>query len=124
MQSLQNRPWYKYYSEEQRSLKLPENSLYDVLKESVEKYRNDVAITFEDETITYKQLKSKVDQLAGAWKKMNLQKGERIGFMIPNHPDYIIGYYAAIALGLIVVQINPNYTPRELLHILEDAQVS
>lgn len=124
MQSLQNRPWYKNYSEEQRNLKLPENSLYDVLKESVEKYRDHVAITFEDETITYKQLKSKVDQLAGAWKKMNLQKGERIGFMIPNHPDYIICYYAANALGLIVVQINPNYTPRELLHILEDAQVS
>src|SRR5699024_8832067 len=74
--------------------------------------------------MTYEELKNKVDHLAGNWEQMGFKKGERIGLMIRNHPDYIVSYYAAHALGLIVVQINPSYTARELLQILADAEVS
>lgn len=118
------RPWHKYYSEQQINPVIPEKSLYVVLEESVEKYGNHLAITFEGETLTYRQFKEKVDKLAGMWRKMGLQKGERIGLMVPNHPDYVLSYYAAIALGLIIVQINPSYTIRELIHILEDSKIS
>lgn len=52
---------------------------------------------------------------------MGFVKGERIGLMVANHPYFIISYYAAQALGLIVVQINPLYKPRELLQILIDS---
>jgi long-chain acyl-CoA synthetase len=124
LQSIEVRPWHKYYSEEQLDIKFPRKSLYSILGESVEKYKDHIAITFEDESITYYQLKVKVDQVAGMWEKMNLKKGERIGLMMANHPDYVVCYYAAIALGLIIVQINPNYTPRELLQILEDSKIT
>lgn len=124
MEKFHIRPWHKYYSEEQIHPVIPEKTLYSVLEESVQKYGNHVAITFEGESITYRQFKEKVDKLAGMWQRMGLQKGERIGLMVPNHPDYVVSYYAAIALGLIIVQINPNYTIRELIHILEDSKIS
>src|SRR5699024_12872726 len=73
---------------------------------------------------SYMELKNKVDRLAGAWDGMGLKKGERIGLMIPNVPSYIIAYYAAQRLGLIVVQINPNYTARELLQIADDSTLN
>lgn len=76
---------------------------------------------YEDCQITYQQLKENVDRLAGAWNELGLTKGERVGLMISNHPDYITAYYAAQRLGLTVVQINPRYTERELLHIIEDS---
>jgi long-chain acyl-CoA synthetase len=44
--------------------------------------------------------------------------------MVSNHPTYIIGYYAALKLGLIIVQINPLYTSRELLEISHDADLN
>src|SRR5690625_5912284 len=74
--------------------------------------------------MSYMELKNKVDRLAGAWDGMELKKGERIGLMIPNVPSYIIAYYAAQRLGLIVVQINPNYTARELLQIADDSTLN
>src|SRR5699024_12610656 len=55
------------------------------------------------------------------WKEIGLEKGKRIGLMISNDPFYIISYYAAMKLGLICVQINPRYTPRELLEIVNDS---
>jgi long-chain acyl-CoA synthetase len=123
LQDLKNRPWFKFYKENVL-IKIPEISLYQMLEQSVRKFSGQTAIIFEDEKVTYQELKEQVDRLAGAWLEMGFQKGERIGLMIANHPDYIICYYAAHALGLTVVQINPMYTPRELLQIVNDSQVS
>ncbi|RJS50039.1 long-chain fatty acid--CoA ligase [Bacillus sp. PK3_68] len=124
MQEVQQQPWHKYYQDDIFQLSLPEVSLYSLLADSAERYSEQTAITYNGETIDYRELKNRVDRLAGSWKAMNFQKGERIGLMMSNHPDYIISYYAAQALGLIVVQINPAYTTRELLQILDDANVS
>ncbi|PLT35694.1 long-chain fatty acid--CoA ligase [Bacillus sp. V5-8f] len=88
------------------------------------KYGDKTAIIFEDNRITYKELKDQVDCLAGKWKEMGFKKGERIGLMLANHPHYIISYYAAQALGLVVVQVNPMYTTRELLQIVNDSQIN
>lgn len=123
MQNLNNRLWSKYH-EQNASIEIPVISLYQMLEQSVQKYANKTAIIFEDEKTTYQELKDQTDRLAGAFQEMGFQKGERIGLMLANHPDYIISYYAAQALGLTVVQINPMYTPRELLQIVNDAQVS
>jgi long-chain acyl-CoA synthetase len=120
---LKSRPWFSHYKEN-LSLEIPEKSVYYLLKQSAQRYGEQTAIIFEDKKITYNQLKDKVDSLAGAWMQMGFQKGDRIGLMLANHPYYIICYYAAQALGLTVVQINPMYTPRELLHIVNDSQVS
>ncbi|ASN06116.1 long-chain-fatty-acid--CoA ligase [Virgibacillus necropolis] len=123
MQELQSRPWHKYYLDQSHQLEFPETSLYEVLTKSAKKYGEHTAITFAGEKITYNELKDRTDRLAGSWKEMAFTKGERIGLMLGNHPDYIVSYYAAHALGLIVVQLNPSYTTSELLQILNDADI-
>ncbi|MFZ0474654.1 MAG: long-chain fatty acid--CoA ligase [Halobacillus sp.] len=122
MTDLKKRPWYQSYSPEMNTEIIePQKSLYTLLKESANEFSERTAILYEDSRITYQELKENVDQLAGAWNELGLKKGERIGLMISNHPDYIKAYYAAQRLGLIVVQINPRYTARELFHIIEDS---
>ncbi|MGM0899743.1 MAG: long-chain-fatty-acid--CoA ligase [Bacillota bacterium] len=123
MQNIEKRPWYKYYNQN-ADIEIPEISLYSMLEETVKVYGDKTAIIFEDEKISYRQLKDQVDLLAGAWKDLGFKKGERLGLMLANHPDYVISYYAAQALGITVVQINPMYTPRELLQIVNDSKVS
>ncbi|KKK37206.1 long-chain fatty acid--CoA ligase [Mesobacillus campisalis] len=123
MKNLTNRPWFKYYNQI-ADLEIPELPLYSMFEQTVSDYGDHVAIIFEDEKITYRQLKDQVDRLAGAWREMGFEKGERLGLMLANHPDYVICYYAAQALGVTIVQINPMYTPRELLQIINDAKVS
>ncbi|WP_163527074.1 long-chain-fatty-acid--CoA ligase [Halobacillus ihumii] len=124
MQGITSRPWEKYHAGQPDQSQFPQASLYAILTESAEKYGDQTAVTWNEQTITYRELKERTDKLAGSWRNMNFEKGERIGLMVGNHPDYIVSYYAAHALGLIVVQLNPSYTQRELLQILTDADVS
>ena len=124
MRTAHQRPWDKYHIHTLQQFDSTDISIYSLLKNAAKKYTGLTAVTFEGTEITYEELKSRIDRLAGSWRKMGFEKGERIGLMMRNHPDYIVSYYAAHALGLIVVQINPNYTVRELLQILTDAEVS
>ena len=123
MRGTQQWPWDKYHTHSLSQFGSSNVSIYTLLKDAEKKYTTHTAVTFQGEKTTYRELKSKTDRLAGSWIKMGFKKGERIGLMIRNHPDYIVSYYAAQALGLIVVQINPSYTTRELLQILVDAEV-
>ncbi|CDQ19051.1 long-chain-fatty-acid--CoA ligase [Halobacillus karajensis] len=125
MNQLVNRTWYEYYPPEmKKGISYPEVPLYQLLEHTAARYGSRAAIIYEETIITYEELKRKVDQLAGAWDHLGLLKGERIGLMVSNHPDYMIAYYAAQRLGLIVVQINPRYTARELLQIIDDADMN
>ncbi|MFJ8257137.1 long-chain fatty acid--CoA ligase [Peribacillus asahii] len=124
METEQVKPWNKYYEEIKDTFHIPHISLYNMLEASVQRFGEQPVIIFEDREITYQELKRRVDCLAQAWMNKGVQQGDRIGIMVTNHPDYIVSYYAAHALGAIVVQINPAYTPRELLQIVQDSEVS
>ena len=50
-------------------------------------------------------------------------KGDRVGLLLPNCPQYVIGYYATVRLGAVIVGNNPLYTERELAHQLTDAGI-
>ncbi len=102
-------------------IEIPEIPVYTLLKLTSQRYGKRTAIINENTTISYEELKDSVDRLASAWDNLGLKKGERIGLMISNQASYIISYYAAMKLGLIVVQINPRYTARELLQIVNDS---
>ncbi|MEW9502065.1 long-chain-fatty-acid--CoA ligase [Jeotgalibacillus marinus] len=115
------KPWEQWYGERTSSILLPESSIYTLLMNTVKKFPDHTAIVFEDERIDYTTLKNQVDKLAGKWKEIGLKKGDRIGLMMANHPLYIVSYYAAQALGLIAVQVNPMYTSRELMQIVVDS---
>lgn len=123
MERTVNKPWTQWYGERISSIHLPVISIYMLLENAVKKFPNHTAIIFEDEVTDYTTLKNQVDKLAGKWKEIGLEKGDRIGLMMANHPLYIVSYYAAQALGLIVVQVNPMYTSRELMKIVVDSCV-
>lgn len=118
-----DRRWYSSYPDDvSQIIEKPNRTVYMLLDKTVNKFGNRTAIISDDgQEISYEKLKESVDRLANAWHKMGLVKGERIGLMLANTPYYIIAYYAAAKLGLIIVQINPNYTVRELLRILSNS---
>jgi len=53
--------------------------------------------------------------------KMGVQKGDRVGIALPNCPQYVIAYYAAMSVGAIVVNMNPIYTANELKFMMENS---
>ena len=57
----------------------------------------------------------------GARRAAGIVKGDRVGIMLPNCPQYIIAAFAVLRHGAIVVNINPTYTAREVLSVANDS---
>ena len=60
-------------------------------------------------------------RLAQALKNLGLAPGERLGIFLPNCPQLVMAYHAALRLGAVVVMLNPLLSPKELAHQLADS---
>jgi len=114
--------WIKSYPEGVREkLDYPNTPLVANLDEAVKKFPNRTATVFMGGLLTYTQLKDNVDRMARALSDRGVKKGDRVGMMLPNSPQMIISFYAALKIGAVAVGINPMYTERELSHQLRDS---
>jgi long-chain acyl-CoA synthetase len=119
---LLDRVWQKHVVEgNPQEVQIPEMTLNEMLQESVEKYSNQTAVTFYDQTLTYAELQVCIEKVASALKKLGIEKGDRVALMLPNCPQYPISYYAALLCGATIVQVNPMYKADELIHVLNDS---
>jgi long-chain acyl-CoA synthetase len=124
------RPWHASYPKGvPTTLDLPEKSLYALLHETATRHPDRPAMTFvipgapRWKTLSYAELARQVDQFSRVLVSLGIGKGDRVGLILPNCPQYVIAYYACQRIGAVVVGNNPLYTERELSHQLEDAQV-
>ena len=117
-------PWLKNYEDGvPPSLEYPKVPLTRFLQDSAEAFPQNPAMIFAGRKFTYRELAEKVNSLAGALTALGVGKGERVGLLLPNSPPFIIGYYAILKAGGIVVSLNPLAVGRELLHFLKHAGV-
>lgn len=116
--------WSKFITKGNlKEVTIPNISLLQLFNQSVEKYTDKIAVTYEEEVYTYKQLNNMVKNLAAALKNNGINKGDRVAIMLPNCPQYPVSYFATLFCGAIVVQVNPMYQSDELLHVLQNAEV-
>ena len=94
-------------------------SLIDMLDASVSRYRSSVALEFFGVQTTYGQLGEQVARAAEGLRKLGVKAGDRVAIILPNCPQHVVAFYAALRLGAIVVEHNPLYTARELRHQFE-----
>jgi long-chain acyl-CoA synthetase len=71
--------------------------------------------------ISYRRLRAQVDSFAAALDELGVRKGDRVAVMLPNSPQFVIAFFAAMRLGAIVVNTNPTYTSPEIQHQLADS---
>lgn len=70
---------------------------------------------------TYERLWSDINAFAGGLASRGFVRGDRLALYLPNCPQYVIAYYAALKLGLTVVQISPLYIGDDLVFPLTDS---
>lgn len=98
------------------------SSLVDIFETSCKKYPNRPAYLNFGHKMTYAELDEKSKHFASFLQnKLHLAKGDRFGIMLPNLLQYPVVMFGALRAGLIIVNINPLYTARELVHQLSDA---
>jgi len=96
-------------------------SLVGLMADSFAKYANRTAYSFMGQDISYAQTDVKSQALAAYFQSLDLEKGERVAIMMPNVPQYPVAVAAILRAGLVVVNVNPLYTPRELEFQLKDS---
>jgi long-chain acyl-CoA synthetase len=73
-------------------------------------------------TLTFRDFERAVAAKIAAWlQAQGLQKGDRVAVMMPNILQNPVAIFGTLRAGLVVVNVNPLYTPRELEHQLNDA---
>ena len=116
------RPWQRHYDYWVRShLSYPGRPLADILAASAVDMPDRRATSFFGAELTFLDLKQRSDALAAALAERGIAKGDRVGIMLPNCPQYIIAAFAILRLGAVVVNINPSYTAREVLIVIADS---
>ena len=97
-------------------------SIRDMFESSFEAYPDRAAYTNMGTTMSYRQL----DQLSMQFacylqQSLGLTRGERVAIMLPNILQYPVALCGIFRAGLVVVNVNPLYTARELEHQLKDS---
>ena len=96
-------------------------SLVALMEESFSKYAERTAYSFMGKDISYGETDRQSKAFAAYLQGLGLVKGDRVAAMMPNCPQYPIAVAAILRAGLILVNVNPLYTPRELEHQLKDS---
>jgi len=93
----------------------------DLLERAAKLHPDRPAINFMGRRWTYAELARSVDRVAAGLQARGIAKGDRVGLCLPNTPFFVIGYYAALKIGAVVVNYNPLYVERELEHQIRDS---
>lgn len=97
-------------------------SLIEMFERAVQRHPDIPAYINMGKILTYRKLEERSRAFAAYLQnELRLEKGERIALMMPNILQYPIALFGALRAGLVVVNVNPLYTPRELEHQLNDS---
>jgi long-chain acyl-CoA synthetase len=99
--------------------------LFDVLEYGDHHFPKKQAVLFAGESITYGELYQRACRLSSALKEAaHLKRGDRVALFLPNCPEFITAYYAAVRLGTIAVSLNVMLKHDEVKFILNDSESS
>ena len=100
----------------------PENtSLNDVFERNFQKFGSGDAFIFMDKVLTFKEQEEASRKFATYLQSLGLAKGSRVAVMMPNVLQYPVVALGVFRAGLVLVNVNPLYTSRELEHQLNDS---
>jgi long-chain acyl-CoA synthetase len=117
-----DKPWLKHYHKGVPAhVDVPEISIPEMLERTVAKIPDNNAIYFMGRKMTYKELKDHVDRLATALVDLGIKRGDVVAIHLPNIPQFIISYYAALKAGARVTCISALLTGPEARFQLNDA---
>ncbi len=108
-----------------KPLEVPYKNVGESLKATVDKYPDNIAINypFKKVLLTYKELYEKVIKFANALKDLGIQKGDRVGIVLANNPEFVISFYALLQMGAVGCSIIKMLKPAEIADISQNAEL-
>jgi 2-aminobenzoate-CoA ligase len=99
------------------------NPTEELLGKAVAAGRGDrTAVLFDDQRITYSQLLTNANKLAGALRDLGVKEGDRIILRTPNIPPALVANFAILKLGAVCTPTSPLFSRNEIAHVANDAE--
>ena len=100
--------WRRHYDPQVlATIDIPDITLPEIFYRSAADFPENPAIIFLGKKISYRRLQQLVLQAAAGLSRLGLEAGQPVAVLLPNCPQTVITYYAALHLGAMVVMINP-----------------
>ncbi|MBN1560556.1 long-chain fatty acid--CoA ligase [candidate division KSB1 bacterium] len=117
------KPWLKHYDAGvPNEIYIPEITLNDLFQRTVRLHRNQTAFCYFGRKFSYRQFDKAVERVAAVLQEFGLLKGDRVALILPNTPQFLISYWAALRIGAIVVPLNPLLSGPEIATSLNIAE--
>lgn len=113
-----DQPWAKYYTKEDLNYQIPNISIYQQVKDSSEKYPDNVAIQYLGKKIAYKKFIEDIDDMANGFYSIGIRKGDIVTILLPNIPEALISLYALNKIGAIANMTHPLSAEEEIKETL------
>jgi long-chain acyl-CoA synthetase len=117
-----DKPWLKNYPPGiPPEVEIQAKPLGQIFDETTDRWKDRTAVIFYGNSISFKELREKVDRFANALSCLGVKKGDRVALLLLNSPEFIISWYAASKVGAIITPISPVYVSGEIKHQLVDS---
>jgi long-chain acyl-CoA synthetase len=120
-----NRPWLKYRPQNvPKSIKFDPISVHELIKLSANNFSNNVCVYHKskEKKYTYRELIYISDKIANALFQMGVKRGDRVGIMTSNCPEFIFCCVGIMETGAIVVPINPLLKEDDVKYIIKESE--
>ena len=116
-------PWLKAYPEGVPYEINPDAypSLLELMEEGFRRFASQPAYSNMGKELTFNDIDRLSHEFATYLQSIGLQKGDRVAIQMPNLLQYPIVMYGILRAGMVVVNTNPLYTPREMQHQFKDS---
>lgn len=96
-------------------------SLIDFIEDSLKKFSSNVGYYNMGSSLTFGEVDKLSTHFGAYLQSRGLEPGDKIAIMMPNLLQYPIALFGALKAGLVIVNTNPLYTPREMKHQFNDS---
>lgn len=110
-----DKPWLKYYSNEEKSMVIPEGSMYDYLYEKNKDYPNDIALIYYGHKYTYNKLFELIDRCCRNLSELGVKRGDIVTIQAISLPQVIVLIYALTRIGACGNMLYPDAKADEVI---------
>jgi long-chain acyl-CoA synthetase len=122
--NLSLKPWLSHYDPGVPSeIDIPKQSLVDLLQDAVKEFAPETCVIYEDQKWTYQEINEHSRKVAEYLQSKGLKKGDRVGILLGNTPEFVISYYGILKAGGVVMALNPAYRAAEIEKIALESDV-
>ena len=118
---IKKRPWVKNYDYlVPPEINFPQFYAPQILFHTACRFPDKAALWFYGTETSFWDLYLTVNRFANALIQIGVKKGDRVGLLLPNSPQFVISFWAALTIGAVVTNMNPMCTVDELKFIAEN----